>query len=72
MKRLILRPRNLGYTNLLGIMHRAAFMSNSAKLEAGLFAFRARYGLVDLPWWLLPDGPITNPERLLGNGNKNG
>lgn len=70
MKRLILRPRNLGYTNFLGIMHRSMFMSNSAKLEAGLFAFKLKYGLVSLPWWLKPDDiPIIDPRRLLSDGN---
>lgn len=68
MNRIILKARNLGYTNWLGIMHRSMFLSNSAKVEAGLFVLKAKYGLVSLPWWMIPDGPETNPARLLGSG----
>jgi hypothetical protein len=54
MKRLLLKPRNLGYTNWLGWMHRSIFMSQSAGNEIGLLMFKAQYGLAGLPWWMLP------------------
>lgn len=70
MKRLILRPRNLGYTNWLGWMHRSIFMSQVAGDEIGLLMFKAEYGLAGLPWWMLPKAPIMDPARLLEAGKE--
>lgn len=63
MKPLFLKARHIGYRNFLVNMHRSCFG------DLGLWAFKLKYGLVDLPWWLRPnDSPITDPRRLLTAG----
>ena len=63
MKLLFLKARNIGYSNYLETMHETCFG------DLGLWAFKFRYGLVSLPWWMKPAGiPITDPRRLLTDG----
>ncbi len=50
MKHLILKPRNCGWSQYV----------------VGVIRLKALYGLIELPWWLKPEGaPITDPRRLL-------
>jgi hypothetical protein len=63
MKILWLKARNIGYGNYLETMRETCFG------DLGLWAFKFRYGLVSLPWWMKPAGiPITDPRRLLTAG----
>jgi hypothetical protein len=50
MKRLILNPRNCGFSQYV----------------VGVARIKMLYGLLeDLPWWMQPETPIRDPRRLL-------